>query len=101
MGFIAKAKERFGKAALALEAGGVLGTVALASLATGDVSAATGAEAEIVETTRWLGLSVLGWIGAGLTAAFGVGTLYFRDIRLAGATIAMVILTGLIVHFGL
>lgn len=70
-----------------------------AALCTGDVSAA-GTE-EAAEATKWLGLGIIGWISAGLTAAFGIGTLYFRDIRLAIPTVLMAIVTAFVVNAGL
>jgi hypothetical protein len=55
----------------------------------------------VVEATKWLGLGIIGWISAGLTAAFGIGTLYFRDIRLAIPTVLMAVVTAFVVNAGL
>jgi len=76
----------------------MIGAVA-AGAATGQVSAADG-EA-VVEATKWLGLGIIGWISAGLTAAFGIGTLYYKDIRLAIPTVLMAIVTAFVVNAGL
>lgn len=76
----------------------MLGAVA-ASAATGQVSAAEGET--VAEATKWLGLGIIGWISAGLTAAFGIGTLYFRDIRLAIPTVLMAVVTAFVVNAGL
>jgi len=76
----------------------MLGAVA-AGAATGQVSAAEGEAA--VEATKWLGLSVLGWVGTAITVGFGGALLYFRDVRLAIPTVLMLIATAGIVYFGL
>lgn len=76
----------------------MLGAVA-ASAATGQVSAAEGET--VAEATKWLGLSVIDWVGTGLTAIFGVGSLIFRDFRLVIAAIIMAGVTGALVYFGI
>mgnify|MGYP000953365814 CR=1 FL=1 len=101
MGFIAKVKQKFsgaGRYAPALACVGML-TAAGAALCTGDVSAATNETA--TEPAKWLGASLIQWLGIAVTALFAVGCLIFRDFRLVIATLIMAGLTAAITYFGL